>query len=110
MIARLRKWFYSLPFFFASFFRSRWVRLGVVRKALLMYPVFVFMGGVLQSPLLGVVVGAVYELGFVGLLLFYCSVRMEGEMTWLYLVLGIILVVLCLIWLELLFFFIPIGP
>lgn len=109
MIRKISKFFYNLPFVLAQLFRSRWVRLGYVRKAIFGYPVLLLFSGVLVDPVFALVVASVYFLGFLGLVFLISSWRYEGEMRWMYLGLGVVLLVLCIIWLEILYFFVPVG-
>lgn len=109
MSKKLQKLFSTFPYLFSNLLRKRWSKLSMYRKALLAYPLLIFIGGAFQSPSLALVVGSVYMMGFYGLVLFYTSRHKEGQLKWLYMILGAVLIFLMQIWLELLYKFVPYG-
>lgn len=103
------KFLFNLPFVFYCFFGSRWGRLSYFRKTVLGYPVLLLFSGVFSDPVFACLVGGVYWLGFLGLVLVYGCRSYKGELGWLYMGLGVVLLVLCVIWLEILNLFLPHG-
>ena len=103
------KFLFNLPFVLSRFFRTRWASLSYFRKAIFGYPILLLFSGVLSDPMFAMLIGGVYWLGFLGLVLVYGCRSYKGELAWMYMGLGIVLLVLCVIWLEILYFFLPHG-
>jgi hypothetical protein len=74
------------------------------------YPILFLMSGFMQDPFTAMLVAAIYEVGLVGLYLFYKSAFLpNAALRWMYLGLGILLVVLAWIWLQVLSGILPYG-
>lgn len=109
MIKKVCKFFYNLPFVLAKMFSNRWFQLSLSRKAIFCYPVLLFFSGVFVDPFFALVVAAAYFVGLLGLVYLVSSYRYVGELRWMYLGLGVVLLVLCMIWLNLLYVLAPHG-
>lgn len=71
---------------------------------------FLFLlSGFMQDPLSAMLIAAIYEIGLVGLCLFYKSAFLNSALRWLYLALGCLLILLAWIWLQVLSGIIPLG-
>jgi hypothetical protein len=74
------------------------------------FPFLFLMSGFMQDPFTAMLIAAIYEVGLAGLCLFYKSAfQPNAALSWMYLGLGILLVVLAWIWLEVLSKIIPYG-
>lgn len=68
---------------------------------LLALPIVMFFCGIFRNPLLALVVGGIYLVGFVGLMIFYESAQKDTpRLKFTYLILGWLLVVISWMWLE----------
>ena len=80
------------------------LRLTRWKQLILAYPLLLVFSGVLSSPLFACLVAGVYELGLCGfVLLFDSRFRVERVNQFLYGGLGALLVVVCWLWLEILY-------
>lgn len=74
------------------------------KQIVLAYPFLLFFSGVLRNPFFACVVALLYLMGLAGLVLVLDSVKREDRASqFLYGGLGGLLVLVCLIWLEILY-------
>lgn len=77
--------------------------LSFPRFALLSFPIALFFSGIFKDPMFALLIGAIYLVGFLGLVTLYESRKKETtQLKYMYLILGWLLVVICYIWLEIL--------
>lgn len=97
----------QLSFKFTQLFKN--VR-GLSRRRLLLlaYPVLLLFSGIWQNPLFACIIAGIYELGLAGLYLVNESrYKVETVYQRAYVVLGGLLVLVCLLWLEMLYIIMP---
>lgn len=71
------------------------------RFTLLAFPIALFFSGIFKDPIFALLIGAIYIVGFLGLVTLYESRKKETTMLkYCYLILGWLVVVISYIWLE----------
>lgn len=81
-------------------------KLGRRRQFLLAYVLLLFFSGIWQNPLFACIVAGVYLLGLVGFVT-VIDARKKVSERWLYGFLGCLLMVICVVWIEILYKFMP---
>lgn len=74
--------------------------LNVKQLCCLAYLVFYFMSGFTRDPFLALIIASLYEVGLVGLLMIYKSRESLGNMRWVSLVGGFVMVMISTTWLD----------
>ncbi len=75
------------------------MKLNVKQLCCLAYPFFYTVSGFLREPFLALIIAGLYEVGLVGLLLIYKSLRTDGRQ-WIYLVGGFFMILVSSSWLD----------
>jgi hypothetical protein len=75
------------------------MKLNVKQLSCLAYMFFYSVSGFLRDPLLALLIATLYEVGFVGLMMIYKSLRTDGRQ-WIYLVCGFVMILISSTWLD----------
>lgn len=76
------------------------MRLNAKQLSCLAYMLFYSVSGFLRDPFLALVIASFYEVGFIGLVMIYKSREALGNMRWVNLVGGFVMVLVSSTWLD----------